>query len=192
MRPTTIAVLIVFVAGPASACRSQPAVDSAAEGTAQASSGRPATEVPMESQAKNDHLTVGHRVLDIVNHPAFKGFGELMLPWADNARYYDTRLDRVGSLMPYHSHVDADVVVGALNSLIDEADAGKTIFYEFYTERQKQEDPAKRLTGLFFYRGKPGGRSPSSVREGDSPTSARSTKASRSPGRSARRGSTPS
>ena len=77
-------------------------------------------------------------------------------PWADNARYYDTRLDRVGSLMPYHSHVDADIVVGALNSLIDEADAGKTIFYEFYTERQKQEDPDKRLTGLFFYRGKPG------------------------------------
>ena len=37
-----------------------------------------------------------------------------------------------------------------------EADAGKTIFYEFYTERQKQEDPAKRLTGLFFFRGKPG------------------------------------
>ena len=146
----------------------------------------------MESQAKNDHLTVDHRVLDIVNHPAFKGFGELMLPWADNTGYYDTRLDRVGSLMPYHSHVDADVVVGALNRLIDEADAGKTIFYEFYTERQKQEDPTKKLTGLFFYRGKPGRRSPSSAREEDSPTSARSTKASRSPGRSARRGSTPS
>ena len=91
-----------------------------------------------------------------MKHPAFNGFGEQLLPWADNARYYDTRLERVGSLMPYHSHVDADVVVGALNGLIDEADAGKTIFYEFYTERQKQEDPDKRLTGLFFHRGKPG------------------------------------
>ncbi len=110
----------------------------------------------MEAQAKNDHLTTNQRVRDIVNHPAFKGFGELMLPWADNAQYLDTRLDRVGSLMPYHSHVDADVVVGALNSLIDDADAGKTIFYEFYAERQKQEDPTKKLTGLFFYRGEPG------------------------------------
>ena len=110
----------------------------------------------MEAQAKNDHLTTNHRVRDIVNHRAFKGFGELMLPWADNAEYLDTRLERVGSLMPYHSHVDADVVVGALNSLIDDADVGKTIFYEFYTERQKQEDPTKKLTGLFFYRGKPG------------------------------------
>jgi acetyl esterase/lipase len=112
--------------------------------------------VPMDPQSKHDHLTVDHRVLDIVKHPAFKGFAELMLPWADNTGYYDTRLDRVGSLMPYHIHVDAAVVVGSLNDLIDEADAGKTIFYEFHTERQKQEDPAKRLTGLFFYRGKSG------------------------------------
>jgi acetyl esterase/lipase len=95
-------------------------------------------------------------VRDIVSHPAFKGFGELMLPWEDNTKYFDTRLNQVGSLMPYHGHVNADVVVGALNHLIDEADAGKTIFYDFYTERQKQEDPTKEYTGLFFYRGKPG------------------------------------
>jgi acetyl esterase/lipase len=119
------------------------------------SAASPATKSPMEPQAKDDHLTVGHRVRDIVKHPAFNGFGEHLLPWADNAQYYDTRLGRAGSLMPYHSHVDADVVVGALNGLIDEAIAGKTIFYEFYTERQKQEDPDKRLTGLFFHRGKP-------------------------------------
>ncbi len=110
----------------------------------------------MGTQAETDHLTTNHRVLDIVNHPAFKGFGQLLLPWDDNASYYDTRLERVGSLMPYHGHVDTRVVVGALNHLIDEADAGKTIFYDFYTEQQKQEEPSKKTTGLFFYRGKPG------------------------------------
>jgi acetyl esterase/lipase len=107
----------------------------------------------MEAQTKNGHLTTNHSVRDVVNHPAFKGFGELMLPWEDN---YDTRLSQVGSLMPYHGSVDADVVVGALNHLIDEAGAGRTVFYDFYTERQKQEDPTKKYTGLFFYRGKPG------------------------------------
>jgi acetyl esterase/lipase len=120
------------------------------------SAASPATKSPMEPQEKDDHLTVGHRVRDIVKHPAFNGFGEHLLPWADNARYYDTRLAEVGSLMPYHSHVDAEVVVSALNSLIDEADSGKTLFYDFYTERQKKEDPDKKLTGLFFHRGKPG------------------------------------
>lgn len=111
---------------------------------------------PMETRRKDHHLTPDHRVVDIVQHPAFKGFGELLLPWADNAQYLDTPLARVGSLMPYHGHVDANVVVGALNKLIDEADAGKTIFHDLYTERQKREDPDKRFTGLFFYRGTPG------------------------------------
>jgi len=110
----------------------------------------------MEAQTKSNHLTTNHFVRDVVNHPAFKGFGELMLPWEDNTRYFDTRLNQVGSLMPYHGHVNSDVVVGALNHLIDEAGGGKTIFYDFYTERQKQADPTKKNSGLFFYRGKPG------------------------------------
>ncbi len=113
-------------------------------------------EGPTEPRARDTHLTTGRRVRDVVSHPAFKGFGELLLPWADNARYLDTPLDRVGSLMPYHGHVDAGVVVGALNRLIDDADAGGAIFYDIYTERQKREDPDKRLAGLFFYRGEPG------------------------------------
>lgn len=110
----------------------------------------------MEAQTKKNHLSTNHFVRDLVNHPAFKGFGELMLPLEDNARYYDTRLGQVGSLMPYHNNVNANVVVSSLNHLIDDGAAGKTVFYDFYTEQQKQEDPTKKYTGLFFYRGKPG------------------------------------
>lgn len=110
----------------------------------------------MEDQPKKGHLTTNDYVRDIVNHPAFKGFGELILPWDDNTDYYDTRLNQVGSLMPYHSRVNPDIVVGTLNHMIDEVNAGKTIFYDFYTERQKQEDPARNSTGVFFYRGKAG------------------------------------
>ena len=97
----------------------------------------------MEAQTKNEYLTTHHFVRDVVRHPAFKDFGELMLPREDDAGYFDTRLSQVGSLMPYHGHVNADVVVGALNHLIDEAGAGRTVFYDFYTERQKQEDATK-------------------------------------------------
>jgi acetyl esterase/lipase len=52
--------------------------------------------------------------------------------------------------------VDPDIVVGALNHMIDEVNDGKTIFYDFYTEQQKREDPSKQSTGLFFFRGDPG------------------------------------
>jgi acetyl esterase/lipase len=99
------------------------------------------------------HLTTGGYVRDIVNHPAFEGFGDLLLARDNNAPYYDTPLSNVASLMPYHGNVRPDIVVGALNHLIDEANSGKTIFYDIYTAEQKQQDPAKRNTGLFFYRG---------------------------------------
>jgi acetyl esterase/lipase len=102
------------------------------------------------------HLTIDGRVQDVLNHPAFAGFARRMLPWDDRAYEENTRLRDIGSLLPYHSQVRPDVVVGALNRMIDEVDAGKTIFYDFYTESQKREQPAKGHTGLFFFRGKPG------------------------------------
>jgi acetyl esterase/lipase len=118
--------------------------------------GYTAVTATMEDQKKKGHLTTNDYVRDIVNHQAFKEFGELMLPWDDNTSYYDTRLNQVGSLMPYHGRVNPDIVVDTLNHMIDEVNAGNTLFYDFYTERQKQEDPTKNSTGLFFYRGKPG------------------------------------
>jgi acetyl esterase/lipase len=102
------------------------------------------------------HITTNDSVLHIVNHPAFKGFGQYLLPWDNGTNYYNTPLSNVGSLFPYHNHVDPNIVVGAINHMIDEVNGGKNVFYEFYTEREKQEDPTKKSTGLFFFKGKPG------------------------------------
>jgi len=109
-----------------------------------------------QNMGTNIHLTTRSIVSDIVNHPAFKGFGDLLLPLDNNSAYYNTLLSDVSSLMPYHSHVEPAVVVGALNHMIDEANAGRTIFYNFYTEEQKRQDPGKKYTGLLFFRGNPG------------------------------------
>jgi len=102
------------------------------------------------------HVTTNDSVRHIVNHPAFKGFGQYLLPWDKDTNNYNTPLNNVGSLLPYHNHVDPKIVVGAINHMIDEIKDGKTIFYDFYTEQQKQEAPTKKATGLFFFRGKPG------------------------------------
>lgn len=106
---------------------------------------------------KNDaHLTPGHRIRDILNHPVFAGFGRRLLPWDGRNYDDDMRLSNIGSLLPYHSHVAPDIVVGALNRMIDDASRGQPVFYEFYTRAQKQDQPAREHTGLFFFRGKPG------------------------------------
>jgi acetyl esterase/lipase len=108
-----------------------------------------------ETKKMDNHLTTNDYVRDIVKHPAFKGFGELLLPRDNNSGCYHTQLRNVGSLMPYHSHVEPGVVVGAMNHMIDEVNDGKTIFYNFYSNGQKQQDPGKKNTGLFFFRGSP-------------------------------------
>ncbi len=102
------------------------------------------------------HLSVGHSIRDVLNHPAFAGHGRLILPWDDRTYDEDMRLSNIGSLLPYHSHVKPDVVVGALNHMIDDVNSGKAVFFDFYTEEQKRAEPSRRYTGLFFFRGKVG------------------------------------
>jgi acetyl esterase/lipase len=100
------------------------------------------------------HLQVDDRVDDILKHPGFAGFGRLILPWDD--RRYDPNmpLRHIGSLLPYHSHVEPAVVLSSLNRMIDDAAAGRTVFYDFYTDAEKQAEPSRKETGLFFFRSK--------------------------------------
>lgn len=102
------------------------------------------------------HLSVDHSVQDILNHPAFAGHGRLILPWDDRTYDEDLRLTNIGSLLPYHNHVRPDVVVGALNHMINAVNNGKVVFFDVYTEAQKRAEPSTRHTGLFFFRGEPG------------------------------------
>lgn len=112
--------------------------------------------VVMASNTLAAHLRVDDSVEDILKHPAFAGFGRLLLPW--DGRNYDTTvpLRNIGSLLPYHRHVDPVVVVSSLNRMIDDASAGRTVFHHVYTDAEKQAEPSLQDTGLFFFRGEPG------------------------------------
>jgi hypothetical protein len=99
---------------------------------------------------------IGQGVLVTHSHPAFAGFARLMLPWDDRRDDPATPLRKIGSLLPYHSHVDPAVVVSSLNRMIDDVSVGRTIFYDIYTDARKQAEPSHTSTGVFFLRGKPG------------------------------------
>jgi acetyl esterase/lipase len=102
------------------------------------------------------HLRPQSTIGDLLCHPAFAGFGRLILPWDDRAYDEDMRLARISSLLPYHSHVDPETVTSALNRMIDDAASGKAVFYRFYSETERKQQPARTNTGLFFFRGHPG------------------------------------
>ena len=109
-----------------------------------------------EMVGQHRHLRTSDSIRDLLNHPAFAGFSHLILPW-DNRQYDEgMRLDRVDALLPYHSHIDPDTTVGALNRMIDDVNKSRPVFYDIYTAAEKEQHPEKSSTGLFFYRGQPG------------------------------------
>jgi len=126
--------------------------------TAAASCGVSAGEENMTRarQTRAVHLRVDDTVGDMLEHPAFAGFGRLLLPWDDRRVDTTMRLREIGSLLPYHTHVAPALVVSSLNRMIDDAAAGRTVFHDFYTAAEKEADPSRRNAGLFFFRGTPG------------------------------------
>lgn len=102
------------------------------------------------------YLTVRSTIGDVLRHAAFAGFARLILPWDDGNYDENMPLREIGSLLPYHTHVDPETVTNALNRMIEDVWGGKTVFYRFYSSAERQREPAKENTGLFFFRGTPG------------------------------------
>lgn len=101
-------------------------------------------------------LRAEDRLGELLDHPAFQGFSHRILPW--DSRAYDEAmpLKDIDQLLPYHTQVKPAVVVASLNRMVDDANAGRTVFYDVHTEEEKRVNPALRHTGLFFFRGRPG------------------------------------
>lgn len=115
-----------------------------------------AKAAPVEQQTKPQSMaafTRESRIEDVQNDPAFDGFGRLLFP--TNTYYYSG--DTLEELeFTYYSHIDPDETVEIVNTLRDRVEAGQTVFYDIYTEQEKNADPAKRDTGLFYFKGNPG------------------------------------
>lgn len=112
--------------------------------------------IKIKSMDNYAYISVNNTVYDVVNHPAFQGFGRFILPLDQSSYNENIEIKLISSLLPYHSNVNSDSVVSTINNMIDLVINGKLIFYEFYSNNQKLTDPSKKSTGLFFFRGDPG------------------------------------
>ena len=94
------------------------------------------------------------KVLDVIHHPAFEGFGQFLFPIDYRNPDENMTLGQISSLLPYHNNINTETTTGVLNSMIDMVTSGKKIFYDIYTDEEKAADPSKENTGLFFFQGK--------------------------------------
>lgn len=100
-------------------------------------------------------FTADTKVWEVIQDPAFEGYGRLLFP-ADKTISSDLVLKDVGNILTWYSYVNPDRTVGILNDLKARVLSGEQIFYDIYTEEEKEDDPAKEDAGLFFFRGTPG------------------------------------
>ena len=100
--------------------------------------------------------TLETRVADVMEDPVFEGYGRLIFP-VDRTIPEDLTLADVGDILIWYHNVNPDKAVEIVNYMKNQVQSGEQIFYDIYTEEEKIEDPEKENTGLFFFRGQPGG-----------------------------------
>ena len=111
-------------------------------------------EKPMHTETPF-HLET--KVVDVINDPVFRGYGRLIFP-ADRHISHDLSLKDVGNILVWYNDVRPERTVEIVNYMKTQAQQGRQIFYDIYSDEEKQKDPRKRNTGLFFFRGRPGNR----------------------------------
>ena len=94
------------------------------------------------------------KINDILKNSLFKGIGQFLFPTDFYSITNNMTLKDVGHLLPYHSHIEVSTTIEVLEYLENQRKQGNQVFYDIYTEKEKQADPTKRKTGLFFFKGK--------------------------------------
>jgi acetyl esterase/lipase len=111
-----------------------------------------AGSLPTEDSPFSVHTTLS----EILAHPALESFGRLALPLRPGRRPPSGTLgETLWDLLPYHDNVNPGLAAQCLNHLVAKAERGERLFFDIYSDRDKNEDPSKKETGLFVLRGRP-------------------------------------
>jgi len=94
-------------------------------------------------------------IADVANDPEFGDYGRLIFPV--NSGYMSG--STLGDLrLTWYNYIDPDKTVEICNYMKAHAENGDVIFYDIYSEAEKKADPAKKDTGLFFFKGESGAK----------------------------------
>ena len=95
------------------------------------------------------------KIQTVIDDPVFGKYGRLLFPVQEG--YYGG--DTLGNLrLTWYGNISPDKTVEIVNCLRGRAVAGEVICYDIYSDAERKRSPAKADTGLFFFRGKPGGK----------------------------------
>lgn len=162
MKAVSIVLLLCCLAFVLSACGNAeidtiPKADTEANIEAGAKSDTDTEAIIVEQTGSENIYMRSSTVGDVISDPHFENFGRLLFP-VDRPVSEDMTLEEIssGSVYVWYNDIDPDKTVEIIQSLHDHAAAGDQVFYDIYSEEEKEADPSKEDTGLFFFRGNPG------------------------------------
>ncbi len=110
-----------------------------------------------DGKMKEETFSLNSKISDVIRDEAFSSFGRLLFP-VDLALSPQMTLKDLGKALLWYSYIRPERTVSLVNELKSRALAGERIFYDIYSPAEKAADPRKKDTGLFFFRGKPQGK----------------------------------
>lgn len=114
-----------------------------------------AEEEVIEPVISSKPYTRDTRISDVINDPVFDDYGRLIFP-VDEGYYSGEALG--GLSLTWYNNINPDTTVEIANYMRFHAESGGVIFYDIYSDSEKAGDPLKEDTGLFFFKGEPGGK----------------------------------
>lgn len=94
-------------------------------------------------------------ISDVMAVPVFGDYGRLLFPM-QRGYWSGETLEQLR--LTYYNNIDPDKTVEIVNYLYGQAKNGQTVFYDIYSDTEKANDPRKKDTGMFFFRGNRGAR----------------------------------
>ena len=107
------------------------------------------------NRSVNGPYTAASPIRAVMNDPVFGEYGRLLLPADEDYWSGETLRDL---RLTWYNYVNADKTVEIVNTLYQQARSGGPVFFDIYTDAEKRADPAKKDTGLFFFRGSAGAK----------------------------------
>ena len=102
-----------------------------------------------------NNININTKIIDIINNPIFGNFGRYIFPLHKNISTSLT-IKNLDSIYTWYNHMNPNKTIEIINYFISEIKKGNKIFFDIYTNKEKELDISKKETGLFFFRGNPG------------------------------------
>lgn len=106
-------------------------------------------------KSEQNAYTVDTKIMDVITDSVFGNYGRLLFP-ADRGYYSGDTLGRLS--LTWYGSIISQKTVEIANFMKRKAEAGDTVFFDIYSEKEKARDRNKKNTGLFFFRGYEGGK----------------------------------